>query len=233
MLYLKQWLHQQLVTIAAYCFPWPSDRRGAMKSATDEYHRGRVWAIRVRCSTDLPLQSFRLSTIASFGSLWLWTHQCSLGECSRIGAAYYFWLGVQTSKFFSFSQMLPVVHIVLLVILFAGRRTRWFYVLCMKCPTVCGSISLQKRGVRFDIAPIARAILFVNYSHHKNGFPQGSILGPIGCSIYTHPIRKILRDNDISIISMQMTRSCMWHLILVFLVPMKSLSLNYRTVLHK
>ncbi len=32
----------------------------------------------------------------------------------------------------------------------------------------------------------------------KYGFPQGSILGPIGYSMYTHPIGKILRDNDIS-----------------------------------
>ncbi len=93
-----------------------------------------------------------------------------------------------------------MVHIVLLVILFAGRRTRWFCVLYMKCPAVCGNSSFQKLGafalihnvqlshpykridrtrvlyslnftlklilllfrtVRFDNAPVARAILLL------------------------------------------------------------------------
>ena len=30
------------------------------------------------------------------------------------------------------------------------------------------------------------------------GFPQGSIMGPIGYSLYTHPVGKILRNNNIS-----------------------------------
>ncbi len=62
-----------------------------------------------------------------------------------------------------------------------GKALNWF------------SSYLHERTNRVNMHGVSSATHTMKY-----GFPQGSILGPIGYSMYTHPIGKILRDNDIS-----------------------------------
>ena len=67
------------------------------------------------------------------------------------------------------------------------------------------------------------------------GFPQGSNMGPIGYSMYTHPVGKTLHDNNISyhIYADDTQLYVTFILILGLLVLMMLLSTNYRPVLHR
>jgi hypothetical protein len=63
----------------------------------------------------------------------------------------------------------------------SGTALNWF------------SSYLRERKNRVCISGVSSATHIMEF-----GFPQGSIMGPIGYSMYTHPVGKILRDNNIS-----------------------------------